>query len=215
MEKKLNYLFGKKTYNIYILRHPEVENWEKNVFNGTIDVDLSLNGYRQADELFEFFKSKGIGRVYTSPLKRCTVVAEKFKGLCDVRVDERLRERGFGVFESLSWEEIERAYPEEAKAFLKDPFYYRPKGGESFYDVELRVKGFIDGELETLENDVLIVAHGGVNRVFIAYFLGMERNFVLRISQDYACINHFLTDGDFVLVKLLNGRVCLGGSRNG
>lgn len=215
MEKKLNYLFCRKTYNIYVLRHPEVENCEENVFNGSIDVDLSSKGYKQADELFEFFKSKEIRRVYTSPLKRCMMVAEKFKDICDVRIDGRLRERGFGIFESMSWGDIERAYPEEAEAFLKDPFYYRPTGGESFYDVELRVKDFISSELKKLEGDVLIVAHGGVNRVFIANFLGMERKFVLRISQDYACVNHFLTDGDFVLVKLLNGKVCLSGSRNG
>ncbi len=215
MEKKLNYLFVRKTFNIYIVRHPEVENYRKNVFNGTIDVDLSLNGYRQANELFGFFKNKGVKRVYTSPLKRCKIVAEKFKGVCDVKVDSRLRERGFGIFESLSWEEIEKIYPEEAKAFLKDPFYYRPRGGESFYDVELRVRDFIDSKLKKFNEDVLIVAHGGVNRVFIAHFLGMERNFVLRISQDYACINHFQTDGDFVLVKLLNGKVCLSGSNNG
>lgn len=214
MEKKLNYLSGKRTFNIYIVRHPEVENWRRNVFNGTIDVGLSENGYKQADELFEFFKGKGIKCVYTSPLKRCMVVAEKFKGICDVRVDRRLRERSFGIFESMSWEEIEQAYPEEAKAFLRDPFYYRPKGGESFCDVELRVKDFIDSELKDLDGDVLIVSHGGVNRVFIAYLLGMERSFILRISQDYACVNHFLTDGDFVLVRLLNGKVCFSGSRN-
>ncbi len=215
MERKLNYLFCKNVYNIYILRHPEVENYEKNVFNGTIDVGLSLSGYKQANELFEFFKSKGVKRVYTSPLKRCMVVAEKFESICDIVVDNRLRERGFGIFESMSWEEIEKAYPEEAEAFLKSPFYYRPKGGESFYDVEQRVKDFMDAELKSLSVDVLIVAHGGVNRVFIANLLGIDRNFVLRISQDYACINHFLTDGDFVLVKLLNGKVCLSGSDNG
>lgn len=215
MEKKLNYLFCKNAYNIYVLRHPEVENHKENVFNGTIDVDLSLKGYEQTDELFEFFEGKGIKRVYTSPLKRCKVVAEKFEGICDVVVDNRLRERSFGVFESMSWEKIEKVYSDDAKAFLKDPFYYRPKGGESFYDVELRVKDFMDAELKSLSGDVLIVAHGGVNRVFIANFLGIDRNFVLRISQDYACINHFLTDGDFVLVKLLNGKVCLSGSGNG
>ncbi len=215
MDKKLNYLFGKRTHNVYILRHPEVENYEKNVFNGTIDVGLSKRGYRQTDELFEFFKGRNISRVYSSPLKRCMVVAEKFKCLCDVRIDNRLRERGFGIFESLNWSEIEKIYPEQAKAFLEDPFYYKPEGGESFYNVELRVRNFIKKELNGFDRDVLIIAHGGVNRVFIANFLGMERNFVLRVSQDYACINHFQTDGDFILVKLLNGKVCLNGGGNG
>ncbi len=210
MEKKLNYLFGREVFDLYLVRHPEVANHDKNVFNGSIDVDLSERGYHQAEGLFNYFKDRGIKFVFSSPMKRCMVVASKFEGLCEVVVDERLKERRFGIFESLSWNEIESLYPKEAEEFLEEPFFYRPKNGESFYDVEKRVNSFIDDVLKRLEGNVLIVAHGGVNRVIIMRLLGMKRENVLRISQDYACINHFQTDGSFFLVRLLNGRVCNG-----
>ncbi len=208
MEKKLNHLFCKKILDLYLVRHPEVENHDKNVFNGSIDVDLSEKGYQQAEELFNYFKDRGIRFVFSSPMKRCMVLASKFEGLCDVIVDERLKERRFGIFESLSWSEIEKVYQKEAKEFLNEPFFYRPNGGESFYDVERRVNGFIDDVIKRLKGNALVVAHGGVNRVIIMRLLGMKRENVLRISQDYACINHFQTDGDFFLVRLLNGKVC-------
>ncbi|WP_025209285.1 histidine phosphatase family protein [Hippea sp. KM1] len=207
MEKKLKYLFKSEIYDIYIVRHPEVENYYRNVFNGHIDVDLSERGYKQAEELVRFFEDKNIRYVYTSPLKRCRVVADGFEKT-RVIVDERLKERSFGIFESLSWEEIEYRFPEEARAFLDDPFFYRPKNGESFEDVHKRVKDFISERLSSLDGNVLIVAHGGVNRVFIMEFLSLKGSSVLNISQDYACINHFESDGDFMLVKLINGKVC-------
>ncbi len=208
MEKKLNYLFCKKILDLYLVRHPEVENHDKNVFNGSIDVDLSEKGYQQAEELFNYFKDRDVRFVFSSPMKRCMVLASKFEGLCKVVVDERLKERRFGIFESLSWSEIEKVYQKEAEEFLNEPFFYRPNGGESFYDVERRVNGFIDDVLKRLKGNALVVAHGGVNRVIIMRLLGMKRENVLRISQDYACINHFQTDGDFFLVRLLNGKVC-------
>lgn len=208
MEKRLNYLFEREIYDIYLIRHPEVENYKENVFNGSIDVDLSPRGYKQVETLYRYFKERSIKRVFTSPMRRCRAVAERFRNLCEIVVDERLREREFGVFESLDWKTIESLYGKEAQEFLSDPFYYRPKGGESFFDVECRVRGFLEEKLKGLDGSVLIVAHGGVNRVIIMSLLGMKRENVLRISQDYACINHFISDGSFILVRLINGYIC-------
>ncbi|WP_022669567.1 histidine phosphatase family protein [Hippea alviniae] len=204
MEKKLSKLLdGENVRNIFLVRHPQVENYKSNVFNGRIDVGLSAEGLRQAEDLYRYFKDK-VELVFTSPLKRCRVVAEKFDF---VKVDERLIERSFGIFESLNWQQIEERYPKEAEAFLKEPFHYKPPKGESFYDVEKRIKGFVD-ELLKVEKDVLVVSHGGVNRIIIKLLLGLAEESLLKISQDYACINQFQTDGKFVLVKLLNGQVC-------
>jgi len=205
MEKKLSYIFKKSVKNIYIVRHPEVENFKQSVFNGSIDVDLSKEGYKEANNLYNFFKNKNIKTVFSSPMKRCKIVSEQFRETAEIIYDDRIKERNFGIFETLSWETIEMRYKDESKRFLDDPFYYKVKGGESFYDVENRVVDFIDDRLRNLSKDVLIVAHGGVNRIFIANFLAMDRKSILSLSQDYACINHFQTDGDFMLAKLING----------
>jgi alpha-ribazole phosphatase len=207
MEKKLTYLFKKEIFNLYIIRHPEVTNHTDNVFNGSVDVNLSDNGYKQADKLYNFFRDKSIGLVISSPLKRCKIVAEKFSGISEIIYDSRIKERNFGIFESLSWEAITKRYPCDASAFLCDPFNYRVKNGESFLDVEERVADFINDRLKNIGKNILIIAHGGVNRVFISHFLEMGSNSILKISQDYACVNHFQTDGEFILTKLINGQV--------
>ncbi len=207
MEKKVSYIFKETVHNIYIIRHPEVKNYKDNVFNGSMDVDLSESGYRQAEKLYNFFKDKNIGTVFSSPLKRCRIVTEKFSNKADIIFDEKLKERNFGIFESLSWDKIEKMYPNDAKKFLSDPFNYQVKNGESFFDVYNRIKNFINNRLQKIESNILIVSHGGVNRVFISYLLEMNPKSILKISQDYACINHFQTDGNFVLCKLINGRL--------
>ncbi len=208
MEKKLKHLFENDTHDIFVIRHPEVKNHKDNIFNGTRDVDLSKNGYLQANKLYDYFSNKNIDIVISSPMKRCKAVADKFSALCPVIYEERLKERNFGIFEGLSWSEVEKLYPKEAKNLLNDPFFYRIKNGESFFDVKNRVVPFIENTVLKSGKNTLIIAHGGINRVIISHLLDMNLDGILKISQDYACINRFQTDGRFVLCKLLNGAIC-------
>ncbi len=206
MEKKLKHLFQKRIYDIFIIRHPEVENYQQNIFNGTNDVDLSKRGYLQAENLYKYFKDKNIELVISSPMKRCKIVAEKFKNKIPVVYDERLKERNFGIFEKLSWQIVEKLYPQEAALFLRKPFTYRVRNGESFFDVKTRIEPLLQEILHGGKN-TLIVAHGGINRAAISYLLDMKDDAILKISQDYASVNLFQTDGHFVLCKFLNKEI--------
>jgi broad specificity phosphatase PhoE len=63
----------------------------------------------------------------------------------DFVVDERLREREFGVLDRLTRQGIEQHHPEQAefrRALGK--FYHRPPGGESWCDVILRLRSALD-----------------------------------------------------------------------
>ncbi len=207
VENKLKHLFNGKIKTLFIVRHPEVENHTEGIFNGTIDVGLSKNGIKQARKLHEFLKDKNITTVLSSPMRRCRIVAEQFKDKAEVVYDDRLRERSFGIFESLNWQQITEKYPYEAKRFLKDPFSYKVTNGESFENLKKRLLPFINDKLINLTGNTLIVAHGGVNRIIISQLLLMKEEAILRISQSYACLNTFETDGTFFLCKLLNGSV--------
>ena len=56
-------------------------------------------------------------------------------------VDERLREREFGILDRLTRAGIESRYPEQAEARRRlGKFYHRPPGGESWCDVILRLR---------------------------------------------------------------------------
>ncbi|MGB9755848.1 MAG: histidine phosphatase family protein [Desulfurella sp.] len=197
--------FNKKVVSFYFVRHPEVENASLKVFNGLNDVGLSKKGLIQAQKLGDFFKDKSIKKIFSSPLIRCYRTAKIIQDLtnCELQTDNRLRERSFGIFELMSWQEIEKKYPNEASNFLKDPFNFKITNGESFFDVYNRVIYFLQNL--DFEENILIVAHGGVNRVIIKYLMGLPDEKILSVSQDFACINNFLTDGNFFLAKIING----------
>jgi broad specificity phosphatase PhoE len=133
------------------------------------DVSLSDLGRSQAEALgrwlHETIAPPGI--VVASPYARAretadiAVAAAEWKLERPMLLDERLREREFGVLDRLTYLGIEQRYPEEVTARRElGKFYYRPPGGESWVDVILRVRSFV----ETLRRDynglrVLIVAH--------------------------------------------------------
>jgi broad specificity phosphatase PhoE len=79
----------------------------------------------------------------------------------DIHVDERLREKEFGILDGYTRAGIEHKFPElHAQRTLVGKFYFRPPGGESWCDVILRLRSVV----EVLRRDhvgdrVLIVAH--------------------------------------------------------
>ena len=76
-------------------------------------------------------------------------------------LDERLREREFGVFDGLTTQGIRERYPNEAEHRGKiGKFYHRPPGGESWADVILRLRSALNTiNLQFANKNVAIVCH--------------------------------------------------------
>jgi broad specificity phosphatase PhoE len=76
-------------------------------------------------------------------------------------IDERLREKEFGVLDRLTRSGIETQFPEQAEfRRLLGKFYHRPPGGESWCDVILRLRSVVDTlSLHHAGDRVMIVAH--------------------------------------------------------
>lgn len=78
-----------------------------------------------------------------------------------LRVDERLREKEFGILDRLTKHGIKQNHPElHAQRSHVGKFYFRPPGGESWCDVILRLRSLT--EMVTREHGgerVLVVAH--------------------------------------------------------
>ena len=79
----------------------------------------------------------------------------------ELHVDERLREKEFGILDGYTVAGIRAKFPElYAQRAMVGKFYFRPPGGESWCDVILRLRSMV----EVLRRDhvgdrVLIVAH--------------------------------------------------------
>ena len=137
-----------------------------------VDVPLSELGHSQAEAAGRWFaelpEEDKPEVLLSSPYIRAKQTAE---AICAARglaggakptiLDERLREREFGVFDGLTTKGIREEYPTEATHRAKiGKFYHRPPGGESWADVILRLRSALNTiNLQYAGKNVLIVCH--------------------------------------------------------
>jgi alpha-ribazole phosphatase len=194
---------------VYLIRHGEIAGNNVFRYNGQTDVPLTPRGLDQFRLLAKRLLDKPVSACYTSDLSRCAQGADIICAGFRIKPVSRreLREMSFGNWEGMSWMELEEKFPEEWKARLADLSNYRVPGGENLLDLSnrvmpeiLEIAGRHTGE------EVVVVAHGGVNRVILLNIIGAPHSSLFRIEQDYGCMNiiDFYADGNSV-VKLLNG----------
>jgi broad specificity phosphatase PhoE len=144
-----------------------------------VDVPLSALGEQQASALGDWFaalpRDQRPDVVLSSPYVRARQTADRVldalraqgrhrsaddETIACVR-DERLREKEFGILDRLTPLGIRAKYPELAEQRLHvGKFYFRPPGGESWCDVILRLRSFLEMLTREYRGDrVLVVAH--------------------------------------------------------
>ncbi|MBI5196239.1 MAG: histidine phosphatase family protein [Nitrospirae bacterium] len=240
---------------LYLIRHGETEGSDAKRYKGSIDVPLSEKGVEQIERLSTYivqgcsnglnssnppsppFDKGGPGgflsAVYCSPLSRALKSAEIIAKPFGIKpaVIPDLRERSFGIWEGMSFDEIREKYPEEFKAWTGNPMKFSPMQGESTLEVRDRVvkalnnilsnhlvqnssklfnmvqNGTILNNVEqslTTLNNIVVVAHGGVNRIMLCHLLGIPLENIFRIEQDFAALNIIEFWDKYPVVKLIN-----------
>ncbi|MBV9529393.1 histidine phosphatase family protein [Sphingomonas sp.] len=137
-----------------------------------VDVPLSDLGLKQAAAAGRYFASLPPGDrpeiILSSPYVRARQTAELIckggalaGGPAQTIIDERLREREFGIFDRLTTAGIRARFPEEAAHRQRlGKFYHRPPGGESWADVILRLRSVLNTiNLQYCDRRVLVVCH--------------------------------------------------------
>jgi alpha-ribazole phosphatase len=194
---------------IYLIRHGEVATAGKPRYNGHADVGLSAHGREQYQAMATRLAAAPLTAVYSSDLSRCVWGAELIAaghGLNPVQHRE-LRELHIGDWEGLTWDEIKTRWPVEWAARLADVVNYRVPGGECTQDLHNRAVPTLREIIARHPGEeVLIVGHGGMNRVLLLDAMGAPLSSLFRIEQTYACLNiiDYFADGNPV-VTLLNG----------
>ena len=81
-----------------------------------------------------------------------------------LQTHEGLRERGFGLFEGKTFDEIALQWPHAAVRWQKrDPAYAPEGGGESLIDFRTRITEVVDAlAAPHAGTQIVLVAHGGV-----------------------------------------------------
>ncbi len=162
---------GNPYMTIYLIRHGRQSSRLCNV-----DVDLSLQGLRQAALVGERLAGKGIQVVYSSALIRAEQTARRANQYWNAEyvTEPDLREIDFGQMEGLSDQEISLRFgtwKQEQQKMEKDLPY---PGGECAGDVIRRVMPVLERIGNYKKDTVAVITHGGVIRSVAAHVLGME-----------------------------------------
>ncbi len=187
-----------------------------------MDVALSALGHEQARALGRWFAHQPADErpstLMTSPYLRAVQTSQAVRDAggmskLDGRfcVDERLREKEFGVLDRLTHRGIEAQFPEQAEfRRLLGKFYHRPPGGESWCDVILRLRSLIDTlSLHHAGDRVLIVAHQVVVLCLRYLLEGLTEADILAIDRQADIANCGVTQYSFDPAKGPHGELVL------
>jgi probable phosphoglycerate mutase len=178
---------------IFLVRHGATVLTAEDRFAGATDVELSDEGREQVRRLASRLAQENIKAIYASPLGRTVetarILAEPH-GL-EVRTRDGLREISHGRWERLTRKEVERAFPDEAAAWDKDPYTFAPVGGESGLAVTARaLPVLMDIVRQHPTSNILVVSHKATIRLLLSSLLGFDpRRYRDNLDQNPAALN--------------------------
>ncbi len=154
----------------YFVRHGQSEGNAARVFTGQTDSPLTARGRKQAAAVADELAKVRFDRIVSSDLSRTRDTAEviaRRHGL-SVEVLPELREIDVGERTGKDFDET-AALP----GWNDDGFVAWP-GGETLDQVVARTLGAIDRlTRDSPGKTILVVGHGGVNRILLSHFLGI------------------------------------------
>lgn len=150
---------------VYLVRHTETV-CEKGICYGQSDVGLQTDFLTQFSSIKEQLPENAI--VFSSPLVRCTHLAEFCYPLKNVSLDKRLMEMDFGNWELQAWDTI----PEnELNPWMAEFVTVKVPNGESFEILYERVIQFWQEILEkSIDLPIVVFTHAGVIRSLLCLF---------------------------------------------
>ena len=194
---------------IYLVRHGSVVGAETRRFIGHLDVPLSPTGEAEAVALGRKLAGTKLAAAYCSDLARTRRTAEilaRPHGLEAVPLPA-LREFSMGRWEGLTAAEIRALDPAAFEAWMADVGRFQFPGGESLADVSARAwPAFENIAARHPGSRILVVAHGGPNRILLCRALGIRPERILALGQDYAALSVLERDPSGWTLRLLNHR---------
>jgi 2,3-bisphosphoglycerate-dependent phosphoglycerate mutase len=157
-------MIGEAT-RVIAVRHGETD-WNATArMQGQIDIPLNERGRDQARRVGIALREEPLAAVYSSDLSRAEQTAAAIAAEVGVTVqrDEGLRERGFGIFEGLTVDEVRMRWPLDCERWQRRDARFGPEGGEVLADFHARC---VDTALRLCAahpgQAIALVAHGGV-----------------------------------------------------
>ncbi len=184
---------------LILIRHGETIWNAQSRWQGHLDSDLTAAGLRQAEALAARLAGLGFDALYSSDLGRARRTAESISGRTGHEIVEHagLRERGLGVFQGLTLEQIRERHPAEFGRFTaRDPEFVIP-GGESLLGKHERAVRCLEAIVQRHgDGRVVAVTHGGVLDSMFRHAQGLSLAVPRKWVLYNASVNTFLFKDD-------------------
>jgi broad specificity phosphatase PhoE/predicted kinase len=198
-ERLRDYLVTDEVKNLFLIRHTETKDNVENRIGG--DSKLTEKGKEQAVALGAFFKNKKISYIFTSAKIRTIDTARAISAMqddCRIISLKEFDEINAGICERMTYEEIERKFPQVFKKRGADKYHYVYPEGESYETMKDRITQGIKKSffLNQQAKNIMIVGHQAVNRMILSHFLYRREDDVpyIYVPQDrfyHIVSNHY------------------------
>ncbi len=171
-----------------LIRHTSLQ-VASGICYGQSDIDVAASFAQELATLKAALIDTKFDAIYTSPLQRCTKLANGLAGtlnMGDTQEDARLKELHFGDWEMQAWDDIPR---EIFDAWAHNYAEISPPNGETFSQLQQRGLSFLDDMREQhASGNIVAVTHGGMIRALVAHALDMPLKKLFRMSIDYGSV---------------------------
>ena len=188
---------------ILLIRHGETD-WNRvRRMQGHLDIGLNDHGRQQARALAAALAAEKPDVIYASDLQRARDTAQAVADVhaMQVEIDSALRERCYGAFEGLMYDEISQHFPEAFEQWrARDPHARFPAGerhAETAHEFYKRsVQAVTKLATRHSGEKILILTHGGVLDCLYSAAHGMSLSAERAFDMKNAAINRLHWDGE-------------------
>lgn len=163
---------------VVLWRHGRTEYNATARLQGQVDIPLDGVGRWQVEAAARHIAQRhSPSRIVSSDLSRAAATAHALADVCGlpVRLDPRLRERGFGEWEGLTAHEISERWPDQFAVWRsgRDP---QRAGSESRASVGARVAQAVTELADEVDQDgtLVVVSHGAAITLGMVALLGLD-----------------------------------------
>lgn len=155
------------------------------------DPVLTEEGIKQAKDAAKLLKAEPIDVVYVSPMQRTRMTAQPIIDTLNVpfHVDAQLKERPFGLWDGMYFDAIQNDFPDEFKAWKRDPVGFVPEGGETIQDHRVRITSAVQEIIGKHTGEtIVVVMHVGPIRMCVTDALQMPLAAYRQLTVDYGSL---------------------------
>ncbi len=174
---------------LWTLRHTKPYN-PNDVCYGQSDFDVAASFESEFPPAIRFLQENcHATKLYSSPLQRCYKLAEKASETLGLSIEksDALKEMHFGDWENVKLSDVPKSQMAAWKADLRG---YKFPNGESFHEVDKRIKEFIRSVYEE-KAELLFVSHAGVIAAIEHSICGLPETDFVEASFPYAMVTRF------------------------